>query len=141
LPNQFHHGDGLGRKKGLDGWVGASGERTIQVTIWVPDADRDGKPRTDQHEWKDKALRMFSEVFGKGATAMPPADGAWKNPNTNQLVMEHPIMVFCYITPQQASDAARMKKVGDFCREMGKAMYQGEVGLLIGDRYFMISTF
>jgi hypothetical protein len=84
---------------------------------------------------------MFSEVFGKGATAMPPADGAWLNPESRQLVLEHPIMVFCYVTEDQAADATLIKRVGDFCREMGKAMYQGEVALRIGGVFYFINTF
>ena len=72
---------------------------------------------------------------------MPAADGAWVNPESKQLVLEHPIMVFCSVTEKQASDPALMKRVGDFCREMGKAMYQGEVALRIGGVFYFINTF
>jgi hypothetical protein len=125
----------------LEARIGAQGTRIVEISIWVPNKDRNGMDRPDQAEWKEKALRMFSELFGKGATAMPPADGAWLNPETKILVREEPIMVFCYVTEDQVADAAAMRKVGVFCREMGEAMFQGEVALRVGDRFFLINTF
>lgn len=131
----------MAKTTSLDQAVGASGERIVEVMIWIPSADRDGNPRDDQAEWREKALALLAKTFRSGATAMAPAEGAWLNPKTKKLIRETPVMVFCYITERQAADYSAMRHVGRFCFQMGKAMNQGEVALRIGDRFFLINTF
>lgn len=89
-------------RKARSGAVG--GEPFVQLIVFIPSADRDGKPRPDQAEWKDKALRFLAECFGKGATAMPRAEGVWVNPQTNQLIRDEPILIYCFVTVAQVSD-------------------------------------
>jgi len=128
-------------KKALDDLIGPEAGRSVEITIWIPNKDRDGNPRHDQNDWKEKALRLLAKLFGKGATAMAPCDGAWLNPKTKQLVREEPIMVFCYVTEEQVSQYTLMRRVIQFCRDMGKTMCQGEVAIKIGDRFILIDTF
>jgi hypothetical protein len=60
--------------------LGAAEEATQdRVTIYVPSRDRDGTP-VDFESWVVRALELLSRVGG-GATRMPPAQGAWLNPD------------------------------------------------------------
>src|SRR5438876_4861847 len=106
--------------------------------IWIPSADRDGNPCDDQEVWKEKALELLARLFGSGATAMPPADGAWLNPKTRKLIREKPITVYCYVTERQVNDARLTSELGRFCFTMGKALNQGEVALRVGERFFLV---
>jgi hypothetical protein len=129
----------VARKPKVDSGVG--GEQFVQIILFVPSADRDGRPRSDQEEWKEKAFAMFAEVFGKGATAMPRAEGVWPNPQTGRLVKDEPILIYCFVSVAQVSDLGAMRRLRTFCLDMGHAMHQGEVLVLVGDRMIMLPTF
>ncbi len=81
----------------------------------------------------------MGNLFG-AATANAPADGVWKNPKTGQLIREKPILVYTYVSEDDAQDTDKLKALGDFCRQMGKATRQGEVALKIGDRLMLVPT-
>ena len=49
---------------------------TLQVTLFVPSVDRDGKP-IGQDRWREDALRTLGRLF-RGATAFPPGRGVWR---------------------------------------------------------------
>src|ERR1700722_12899299 len=61
--------------------LGAAEEATQdRVTIYVPSRDRDGEP-VEFEIWVERAFGLLSQVGG-GATRMPPAQGAWRNPQS-----------------------------------------------------------
>lgn len=51
------------------------------------------------------------------------------------------MVVHCYTTPEDIEDEAKLAELGAFCRRMGREAKQGEVGLVIGDKYFAIRDF
>ena len=54
---------------------------------------------------------------------------------------DEPIVVHCYTTPADIEDVGKLAKLGDFCRRMGRAARQGEVGLVVRDEYCAIRDF
>jgi hypothetical protein len=50
-------------------------------------------------------------------------------------------VIHCYTTPKDAQSPAKLKKLGDFCRRMGRETNQGEVGVVIGDEYYAFRNF
>src|SRR4029079_11701198 len=119
---------------------GLEGERRKRVllVLFVPSADRNGNPVPQQTAWVDEALRTLGDLFG-GATASPQARGVWRDDERGgALVFDEPIVVHCYTTPEDIEDDAKLAGLGKFCRRMGRATNQGEVGLVIGDEYIAI---
>lgn len=127
----------MGRE--IEDVFGPSAIRVVEITIFVPSADRDGRPIRNQKGWRDRALGVLGDVFG-GATALGPADGVWKNPQTGQLVRDKPILVYTYVSESDAQDASKLTRLREFCEEMGKKTRQGEVGLKIGQHLMYIPT-
>jgi hypothetical protein len=48
------------------------------------------------------------------------------------------VIVHCYASERDVKRRARQTALGDFCREMGRATNQGEVGLVIDNVYHAI---
>ncbi len=107
------------------------GSKIVLLVLWVPSKNRVGEELANQDDWKERAIAMFTKLFN-GATAMPPVDGAWRDPDPpNTIIRERPIMVHCYTEPVKLTHPGAMKEMGDFCRRMGLETGQGEVFLLI----------
>lgn len=110
---------------------GSTSTRRVLIVLWIPSADRDGVTLSDQDQWKNKALEFFGQTFG-GATAMPRADGVWRDDaDGGRLVRDFPIMLHSYVTEAQAEDKKLLGKLASFCRKMGRETRQGEVALLV----------
>lgn len=119
---------------------GLEGERRKRVllVLFVPSADREGKPVPQQSAWVDEALQTLGRLFG-GATAYPKARGVWRDDERGgALVFDEPFVVHCYTTPEDIEDNTKLADLGRFCRHMGRATNQGEVGLVIADEYIAI---
>lgn len=111
------------------------------LVLFIPSADRSGKTMPNQDEWKRNALEFFGACYG-GATAMPRADGVWRDDdNGGNLVPDFPILLHCYMTEEQASDKRLQAKIGAFCRKMGKEMKQGEVAIVLDNVFHSFSHF
>jgi hypothetical protein len=113
-----------------------AGRKTVLVVLFVPSVERDGHSPVDQTRWTDEALDFFGRVFG-GATAYPRAKGVWRDDERGgALVRDEPIIVHCYVRPEQIEDAQNLALLGGFCRRMGRETNQGEIGLVVADEYF-----
>lgn len=89
----------------------------------------------------DSALEMFGRVFG-GATAFPRAKGIWRDDGRGgKLVRDNPVVLHCYMAPEDMENPDNQASLGDFCRQMGRETNQGEVGLVIDDEYLAIAKF
>jgi hypothetical protein len=64
---------------------GATATRRVLLILFVPSADRAGKNLTNQDEWKRLAMEFFGGHCG-GATAMPRAEGIWRDDENNAAV-------------------------------------------------------
>jgi hypothetical protein len=112
---------------------------SAQVLVFVPSADRYGKP-IDQERWKIETLRIFGVLF-RGATAFPPGEGVWRDDERDgELVFDRTVMVVSYVSPRALSDAV-LRELGRFLRRMGRETNQGEVGVLIAGTYHPITQF
>ena len=113
---------------------GATDVREDRFAIYIPNKDRDGKP-VNQGKWIDKTLRLFSEICG-GATAMPPIRGAWVNEETENLVVEEPVLVYTFIEPDEFAE--RMKEVVSLVREIGTETGQGQMAIEFNQTFYLI---
>ena len=117
------------------------GRKRVLVVLFVPSVERDGTTAIDQLHWVDSALEMFGRVFG-GATAYPKAKGIWRDDERGgTLVKDEPVIVHCYTTPVDIQNGRNLAELGSFCRKMGREARQGEIGLVVGDKYFAIRDF
>lgn len=115
--------------------------KTVLVVLFVPSVERDGTTAIDQEYWVDAALETFGLLFG-GATAFPQARGVWRDDEMGGvLIKDQPVVMHCYTTPADISDADRLSQLGGFCRRMGREAQQGEIGLVIGDEYLAFRDF
>lgn len=115
--------------------------KAVLVVLFVPSVERDGTTPIDQGYWVEAALDTFGQLFG-GATAFPRAKGVWRDDERGGvLIKDEPVVIHCYTTPADVSDSARLGRLGDFCRRMGREARQGEIGLVIGDEYLAFRDF
>jgi hypothetical protein len=116
---------------------GGTNEYGQRFAIYIPNRDRDGAP-VDQATWIEGALRLLTDIAG-GATAMPPVTGAWRNPQTEQLVIEEPVVVYAYVRPAQF--VARLPDLSAFVRRMGRETNQGAIALEFDGNFFTVEDF
>lgn len=83
-------------------------------------------------------MRLLTDIAG-GATAMPPVTGAWRNPQTGQVVIEEPVVVYAYVKP--ASFVARLPDLAAFVRRMGRNTNQGAIALEFDGNFFTVEDF
>ena len=115
--------------------------KAVLVVLFVPSVERDGVTAINQEFWVDAALEMLGQLFG-GATAFPRAKGVWRDDEKGGvLVKDQPVVLHCYTTPADVADPDRLRRLGDFCRRMGREAHQGEIGLVIGDEYLAFRDF
>jgi hypothetical protein len=109
--------------------------------LFVPSVERDGSTPIDQDLWVSAALEMLGRAFG-GATAYPRARGVWRDDERGGvLVLDEPVVIHCYTTPEAIQESTNLAALGAFCRRMGREARQGEIGLVIADEYFAITDF
>jgi hypothetical protein len=104
--------------------VGAAENGSIQrLTLYIPSRDRDGVA-FDPSPWIEEALMLLSRIGG-GATAMPPADGAWLDPDRDTLVREKVVLAYTFIDPDRFE--AMLPELRRFLHRLGRETRQGEV--------------
>ena len=115
--------------------------KAVLVVLFVPSVERDGTTAIDQDYWVGAALETLGQLYG-GATAFPRARGVWRDDERGGvLVKDEPVVIHCYTTPADITDADRLSRLGSFCRRMGREARQGEVGQVIGDEYLAFRDF
>jgi hypothetical protein len=114
-------------------------EQAIQdrITIYIPSRDRDGEP-VEFENWIGRAMELLSQI-GRGATRMPPAQGAWLNPETAALIIEDVTLVYSYVDGDAL--ASRLADLRSFLHTMGRALKQGEIVIEFNDMLYKIRKF
>jgi len=116
--------------------LGASDANPMLVILFVPTQDKEGKEIKNPDLWLDSAIKVLSNAFG-GATVMAPAEGAWFNADTKQVIRERVHLVHSYGKP----DLAKFKPIAEFLHRMGRETKQGEVGIVVDGIFHRIIKF
>ena len=112
---------------------------TVQVTVFIPSVDRDGRP-ISQESWTDECLDVLGRLF-RGATAFPPGRGVWRDDEQDgQLLHDDTVLVTSYVEPAALTDDA-LAELRAFLHRLGREGRQGEVGVVIGGNYYAIQKF
>lgn len=121
-------------------WLGATQPTgSLPIVLFVPSRDRDGRD-VDHDYWVTRALETLGILF-RGATAYPRARGVWRDDEREgELRYEDPTVVTCYADPAAMTDTAR-SRLRAFLHRLGRETNQGEVGIVIGDKYYGITEF
>ncbi|MGH7284278.1 MAG: hypothetical protein ACRELY_22350 [Polyangiaceae bacterium] len=115
--------------------------KRILIVLFIPSVERDGTTAVDQDRWVKEALEFFGNFFG-GATAFPKARGVWKDDaNEGKLIFDEPVVFHCYTTEEKIEAEKNIDALREFCRSMGRATKQGEIGLVIDGEYLAITDY
>ncbi len=109
------------------------------MTVFIPSVDRDHQPIA-QESWADECLTVLGRLF-RGATAFPPGRGVWRDDaQEGQLVFDDTVLVTSYVDSDALTDEA-LAELRRFLHRLGREGRQGEVGAVIGGRYYGITEF
>jgi hypothetical protein len=112
---------------------------SLQVTVFVPSVDRDGRPLESAY-WREECLRVLASQF-RGATAFPPGRGAWRDDERGgELIYEDTALVTAYADPEALTPEA-LGVLRRFLHRLGRQTNQGEVGVVIGGDYYGITQY
>jgi hypothetical protein len=117
--------------------LGAEESSVQSFSIYIPNKDREGEEIGNQRKWVLEAIRILSEING-GATAMPPAEGAWLN-DENDIIWEKPVVVYSFIRPEVF--AANLPRIREFLHRMGRETNQGEIACEFEGEFYRIRRF
>ena len=119
---------------------GARHKRVLLV-LSIPSVERDGVTAIEQDRWVEEALNFFGKTF-RGATAYPQAKGIWRDDERDgTLVRDNPVVLHCYMSPEEIEDEENQAKPRAFCRKLGRETNRGEIGLVIDGEYLAITDF
>jgi hypothetical protein len=112
---------------------------TLQITVFIPSVDREHRP-IGQETWADECLKVLGVLF-RGATAFPPGRGVWRDDSQDgRLIFDDTVLITSYVEPEALSDEA-LAQLRVFLHRLGREANQGEVGVVIGGRYYGITDF
>lgn len=118
--------------------LGAAESASIQcLTFYIPSKDADGND-FDRTPWIDEALELLSAIGG-GATVLPPAEGAWFNPETGLFVKETVVLTYTYVDPDRF--VAALGQIRRFAHRLGRETRQGEVIIEFANRLYKIRQY
>ena len=118
--------------------VGASEEVSAQqLTIYVPDRDKDGQKIKNQRQWVREAACLLARIGG-GFTILPPVEGGWVN-DDGELIEEHPVLVYTFVKPDLF--LAALPGFRSFLHRLGREANQGEVAFEFDGRFYRIRNF
>jgi hypothetical protein len=112
---------------------GAAESAAIErLVFYIP--SRDQKViEFDPAPWVEEALMLLSDIGGS-ATALPPVDGAWQNPDTGHLVREKIVLVYSYVDGGKFETS--IARIREFLHRMGRETDQGEIVCEFDDRLY-----
>ena len=109
-----------------------------QVTLFIPSKDRLGQGINQEH-WTTEALSTLGRLF-RGATAFPPGRGVWRDDaRGGALLDEITVMIVSYVSKDDLGRG--LNELRKFLHRFGRKANQGEVGLVVGGKYYGISKY
>jgi hypothetical protein len=118
--------------------LGADDSAAIEcLTLYIPSKDKDGHT-INSEPWVESALNLLSAIGG-GATALPPVDGAWVNPETGKLIREKVVLTYTYVDPDKFEE--KLDELRVFLHRMGRETNQGEVAVEFDSRLYKIRNY
>lgn len=119
--------------------LGAIEEASFQrLTLYIPDKDKNGKEIKKLKDWLKKAREILT-VIGGGATALPPADGTWLNPENDEIIWEKTTIIYTYIDPDRFEENVRRLRA--FLHSFGHQTNQGEMVFEFDGRFYRIREY
>ena len=108
---------------------------TQQLVLYIPNKDKDGKQIKHLNRWLKEAREVLTKIGG-GATAFPPADGTWLNPETNRTIWEKTTIIYTYIYSDKFEENIRLFR--EFLHRFGRETNQGEIVFEFDGRFYRI---
>ena len=119
--------------------IGSQEDLSFQVlTLYIPDKDRDNAEIGNQRKWVLEAAELLARIGG-GVTIMPPAEGGWFDEQNNEIIWEHPVIVYTYIKADQFIQL--VPRLREFLHRMGRETNQGEVVVEFVDQLYRITQY
>lgn len=119
--------------------LGASEESAVQIlTLYIPDKDRGGKQIKNLNRWIKEAQKVLTAI-GRGSTSMPPSDGTWLNPESNEIIGEKTTIIYTYIDPDGFEENADLLR--KFLHRFGRQTNQGEVVFEFDGKFYRIRKY
>lgn len=119
--------------------LGATAEMSPQaLTLYIPNKDRLGREFGTQRKWVLWAAELLAQIGG-GVTVMPPNEGGWFNEETDTIVWEHPVQVYCFVKADRFT--ARLPKLRRFLHDLGRETDQGEVAFEFDGEFYRITEY
>lgn len=109
-----------------------------QLTLYIPNKDRNGRLVRNLKRWLEEAQGVLTKIGG-GSTSLPPADGTWFNPESDQTVWEKTRIVYTYVNPDDFENNADLLR--EFLHRFGRETNQGEVVFEFDGRFFKIREY
>jgi hypothetical protein len=119
--------------------LGAYGDtKDRYVCVFVPSLTRDGSS-IDHEFWRSETVRVLSRLFG-GATSVH-AYGGWLDAEMGDKVKEESVsLVVSFFSSDELSKDAVLE-LKRFVHRMGREAQQGEIGILLGNRFLRFRRF
>lgn len=70
---------------------------------------------------------------------MPPAEGAWFNPETGRSIRENVVLTYTYVDPDKFETSLR--RLREFVHRMGRQTRQGEVVVAFGRCHYKVRQY
>ena len=109
-----------------------------QLVLYIPNKNKDGKQIKYIKRWINEAQEVLNEIGG-GATAFPPADGTWLNPETNRTLWEKTTIIYTYIYSDKFEENIRLLR--KFLHKFGRDANQGEVVFEFDGKFYRIRKY
>jgi hypothetical protein len=109
-----------------------------QLTLYIPNKDKNGKQIKNLNRWIKEAQKILTYI-GNGATSLPPADGAWLNPDNSEIIWGKTRIIYTYIEPDKFEE--NFRSLREFLHRFGRETNQGEVVLEFDGRFYRIQKY
>jgi hypothetical protein len=109
-----------------------------KLTLYIPDKDADGAEFGTQRRYVLEAAQLLAQIGG-GVTIMPPTEGGWFNPQTNQIIWERPVVVYTYINEE--AFARLLPELRRFVHRLGRETRQGEIAVELDGTFYRIHQY